>query len=48
MFLREIKNSLIQKAENDEDELPVIDIGAEEVGKRLPKKSYLGNIDLDF
>jgi DNA helicase-2/ATP-dependent DNA helicase PcrA len=60
IFLREIKSDLVKKIDADDadDDLPVIDIGAEEgggrlsgglgTGKKLPPKSYLRNVDLDF
>lgn len=48
-FLRELKSGLVEKLEKaDEDDLPVIDVDGEEVGKLLPKKSYLRDINLDF
>jgi DNA helicase-2/ATP-dependent DNA helicase PcrA len=49
IFLREMKGSLVNKIDsNDEDDLPVIDIDSEEIGKRLPKKSYLRDIKIEF
>lgn len=49
IFLREMKGSLVNKIDaDDEDDLPVIDIDGDEVGKRLPRKSYLRDINLDF
>lgn len=49
IFLREMKGSLVNKIDSeDEDDLPVIDIDGEEVPRRLPRKSYLRDINLDF
>ncbi len=51
IFLREMKGSLVNKIDgNDEDDLPVIDIDADDIGdrKKLPRKSYLQDINLDF
>lgn len=51
IFLREMKGSLVNKIDSDdEDDLPVIDIDSDEMPnrKKLPRKSYLRDINLDF
>lgn len=51
IFLQEIKNNLVKRIDaEDEDNLPVIDVDGDEMPdcKKLPRKSYLRDINLDF
>ena len=58
VFLRELDKGLTEQVEIEEDDsLPVIDIDevpecgrrdGEEIDERLPKKSYLPKIDIEF
>jgi DNA helicase-2/ATP-dependent DNA helicase PcrA len=49
IFLREIRRDLITKIDSDDEEdLPVIDVDAQETGKKLPRRSYLRDVKIDF
>ncbi|MFA5133918.1 MAG: ATP-dependent helicase [Patescibacteria group bacterium] len=49
IFLRELKRGLVEQIDqDDENNLPVIDIDAEEVGKKLPRAGYLPDIEIEF